>query len=839
MVISPQDIVPSGNNVKSLGNSSYRWSDLFAVDADISENLIVAGVSTFTGNINANGNIVGDNSTAITGIANVTGQNANSLNLLNVGYIGNTTTIPSTSFLHFNDQNVPAFGSGGNFTTLASVSGLNLIFDSNNNDNNGLVIGSGSTNTSLMTTHMVVSNVGNVGIGSTIPIGKLDVDGHTELDNLNVSGITTFGGNATFSANGNLTTTEGITIENSQPGIIFNDTGANPDFIIQNRDGSFAIRDTTSNANRFLVNMANGDVTVTGDIGVSGDIDVAGIGTIGSGASGQAFLQYQGSTKLNTASWGVQLNGTLQVSDGDPIFTKTNSSSTSNTLRLRTNAGDRLTIQHLNDESYITSQVGNINLNAPTVSISTNFTVAGVSTFTGDASFIGNVSIGGTLTYEDVTNIDSVGLITARSGIRVNNGGANIVGVTTLGSGSSGQAILQYQGVNKLTTISSGVYVTGGLNVSSTMHIPDGSIGLQIGNTNDLKLYHDGNNSYIDESGTGNLYIKSNSGIELYHNGSKKFETTSSGAIVTGILTATSFSGSGANLTNLPGISTSSDPSFSQVEWDVVNNGASAYRFTGPGNDGAEDNPDLYLVRGQKYTFNVNASGHPFKVRVSNGGSDYSDGVINHGAQSGKVIINVQHDAPAQLVYQCQYHGGMVGNIYIVGQHLANGADNRVITATSAYGFNGESNLTFNGSTLTVTGTVAATSYTGDGSSLTGITTTGDIIDVTGITTTSGTFNVSAGVSTNIDSFAYASADYKTAEYTLHFMNGSNIQAQKLLVMRNGTTAFSQEYGVMSSSDLLVSVGATVSSGNVLIQATPETGVSGVTTYRWRREVQL
>lgn len=70
-------------------------------------------------------------------------------------------------------------------------------------------------------------------------------------------------------------------------------------------------------------------------------------------------------------------------------------------------------------------------------------------------------------------------------------------------------------------------------------------------------------------------------------------------------------------------------------------------------------------------------------------------------------------------------------------------------------------------------------------------------------------------------------------------MNGSNIQAQKLLVMRNGTTAFSQEYGVMSSSDLLVSVGATVSSGNVLIQATPETGVSGVTTYRWRREVQL
>ena len=46
-----------------------------------------------------------------------------------------------------------------------------------------------------------------------------------------------------------------------------------------------------------------------------------------------------------------------------------------------------------------------------------NISVSGVSTFTGDATFSGNVSIGGTLTYEDVTNIDSVGIVTAREGI--------------------------------------------------------------------------------------------------------------------------------------------------------------------------------------------------------------------------------------------------------------------------------------------------------------------------------------------------------------------------------------------------------------------------------------
>ena len=50
----------------------------------------------------------------------------------------------------------------------------------------------------------------------------------------------------------------------------------------------------------------------------------------------------------------------------------------------------------------------------------------GIHTFTSDATFSGNVSIGGTLTYEDVTNIDAVGVITARSGILVTSGNVGI-----------------------------------------------------------------------------------------------------------------------------------------------------------------------------------------------------------------------------------------------------------------------------------------------------------------------------------------------------------------------------------------------------------------------------
>ena len=75
---------------------------------------------------------------------------------------------------------------------------------------------------------------------------------------------------------------------------------------------------------------------------------------------------------------------------------------------------------------------------APTFSSGVNV-VGLVSATTG--SFTGNVSVGGVLTYEDVTNIDSVGIVTARTGIKVLAGGINAVGVVTatsfVGSGAS------------------------------------------------------------------------------------------------------------------------------------------------------------------------------------------------------------------------------------------------------------------------------------------------------------------------------------------------------------------------------------------------------------------
>ena len=150
------------------------------------------------------------------------------------------------------------------------------------------------------------------------------------------------------------------------------------------------------------------------------------------------------------------------------------------------------------DATSVKDSGGNVKIQAQ----ASGAVYTGIHTFTTlkstSADFSGNVSIGGTLTYEDLINVDSVGLGTFREGI----------------------------------------------------FIPDNK-KLEIGNASgsgDLQLYHDTNHSYIDDAGTGNLKLRSgtievsnlagsktsavfNSGSsqDLYFNNVKKFETSEKG----------------------------------------------------------------------------------------------------------------------------------------------------------------------------------------------------------------------------------------------------------------------------------------------------------------------
>ena len=69
------------------------------------------------------------------------------------------------------------------------------------------------------------------------------------------------------------------------------------------------------------------------------------------------------------------------------------------------------------------------------VGIGTTTAVANKALYVlGDGQFTGNVTVGGTLIYEDVKNVDSIGLITARTGVDVLSGGINVTGVSTFNS---------------------------------------------------------------------------------------------------------------------------------------------------------------------------------------------------------------------------------------------------------------------------------------------------------------------------------------------------------------------------------------------------------------------
>ena len=83
---------------------------------------------------------------------------------------------------------------------------------------------------------------------------------------------------------------------------------------------------------------------------------------------------------------------------------------------------------------------GNVSGTAGGLSGTPDITVGAVTG--SSASFSGNVDIGGVLTYEDVTNVDAVGLVTARSGVNITGGdlavsnNAVISGILTVGSSS-------------------------------------------------------------------------------------------------------------------------------------------------------------------------------------------------------------------------------------------------------------------------------------------------------------------------------------------------------------------------------------------------------------------
>ena len=173
----------------------------------------------------------------------------------------------------------------------------------------------------------------------------------------------------------------------------------------------------------------------------------------------------------------------------------------------------------------------NLNIGIVTVTTLSGGEVNGSdANFTGiltaaSASFSGNVSVGGTLTYEDVTNIDSVGVITAREGIKVTTGGIDIAA-----GGIEVGGISTFQG--STNTFANEVTITAG--------------GLEI------------NGGGLDVAGITTL----SSTLSVAAGG---ISVVSGGSSIIGVVTATSFEGDGSTLSNLPSSGDANDITASLV----------------------------------------------------------------------------------------------------------------------------------------------------------------------------------------------------------------------------------------------------------------------------------
>jgi len=161
------------------------------------------------------------------------------------------------------------------------------------------------------------------------------------------------------------------------------------------------------------------------------------------------------------------------------------------------------------------------------------------------------LSVAGTLTYEDVTNVDSVGLITAKSGIDITGGGFEQTGGGEFKVGT-GVTIASTSGV---TTFSENVTFLSDNNANFVFSAGSAEFTalddayIKCGSSGDLLIFHSGNNSYIRNI-TGNLDIQAKSGeagirvapdsaVSLAYDANFKLATTNEGVNVSGMMSAT------------------------------------------------------------------------------------------------------------------------------------------------------------------------------------------------------------------------------------------------------------------------------------------------------------
>ena len=235
-------------------------------------------------------------------------------------------------------------------------------------------------------------------------------------------------------------------------------------------------------------------------------------------------------TTLETARniGGVSFNGSSNIdlpgvnSDGNQDTT--GNAATATALETARNIGGVSFDGSANIDLPGVNSAGNQNTTGTSAGLTgtPSITVNAVNGATG--TFSGNVTIGGVLTYEDVTNVDSIGVITARSGVLVGtgvtlspDGDIFSVGFSTIGNGSSGGFELYHQGVKRVSSQSYGAFIHGALVSSNDIKVGSYVGKLIAGTSNEFTIQHDNANTLVNNT-VGILSITSSNNVAITTN---------------------------------------------------------------------------------------------------------------------------------------------------------------------------------------------------------------------------------------------------------------------------------------------------------------------------------
>ena len=431
-----------------MGNSVVTNSNV--VDSPYAATLrkglnVTSGVSTFAGNIdangniNANGNIIGDNATNISGINSVTATSffGDGSGLVNLGIPGISTS-GTTEFTHleisgnlkvagvstFNnvkldDNNKIQIGSSqdlelyhnGTASYIDNNTGALYLRNNVDDDDGGNIIiqaKSGKTSAVFQDDEGVrlyyddAEKIATTGYGVTI-------NGTTETQELHVTGISTFGDDKVIVG------------------------GATTDLLVNGSarvTGEFKVGDGTITLNSAGLSTFPTGVDVSGGSGL-----IASSAKITDLTSGRVVFAGTGGELEDSANLtfnGTVLSGTF-TGDGTGLSVAIPGISTSGTTELTNLVVSGLTtlatakVTDLTDNRIVIAGTGG------ELEDTSKLTFDGTTlAIVGDATFTGNVSVAGTLTSEDKTNIDSLGIVTARTGVRISSGGLVVTsGVST------------------------------------------------------------------------------------------------------------------------------------------------------------------------------------------------------------------------------------------------------------------------------------------------------------------------------------------------------------------------------------------------------------------------